>query len=99
MAHFSLASAYSAAAGKKPHPDLGNWLNHPSLASVLPYGINWFKNVHSTRRGADLAHAKLMGGSKKGTSTKPVTFEKADMLMKKAPAAWTELIKEWKKIL
>jgi hypothetical protein len=99
MAHLSLARAYSAAAGKKPHPDLGNWLNHPSLASVLPHGINWFKNVHDTRRGADLAHAKLMGGSKKGTSTKPVTFEKADLLMKKAPAAWAELILEWKKIL
>ena len=99
MAHFSMASAYVAAAGKKPHPDLGNWLNHPSLASVLPYGIKWFKNVHNTRRGADLAHAKLMGGRKKGISTKPVTFEEADMLMKKAPAAWAELLQEWKKIL
>jgi hypothetical protein len=97
--HSSLSSAYSAAAGKAPHPDFGNWLNHPSLAAVLARGVVWFRNVHKTRVGADLAHAKLKGGSKKGTPTKPVSFKKANALMKRAPAAWAELILEWKKIL
>ena len=99
MAHFSLASAYSAAAGKNPHPDFGNWLNHPFLARVLPHGINWYRSVHNARRGANLAHAKLISGSKKGASTKPVTFKEAETLMKKAVAAWAELLLEWKKIL
>jgi hypothetical protein len=34
-----LTGAYSVAAGKAAHPAFGNWLNHPSLASVLPYGV------------------------------------------------------------
>lgn len=92
-------SAYSKAAGKVSHPDFGNWLNHPLVATALPSGINWFGNVHKTRVGADLAHAKRKGLSKRGASTKPVTFEKADALMKRAPAARAELITEWKKTL
>jgi hypothetical protein len=64
-----------------------------------PHGINWFRNVHNIRVGADLAHAKLKGGSIRGASTKPVTFKVADTLMKKAPSAWAELILEGKKIL
>jgi hypothetical protein len=97
--HWSLVSAYSKAASKAPHPNFGNWVNHPLLATVLPNGSNWFRHVHNTRVGADLAHAKRKGGGKKGASTKPVTFGKADTLMKKAPAAWAELITEWKKSL
>jgi hypothetical protein len=98
-AHFSLAGAYSAAAGKNPHPDFGNWLNHPLLAQVLPHASNWFRDVHNIRVSTDLAHAKLRGGSKKGASTQPVTFKTAETLMKKAVAAYAELLLEWKKIL
>ena len=83
--HLSLASAYSAAAGKNPHPDFGDWVNRPLLAAVLPRAINWFRNAHKTRVGADLAHAKFRSGSKRGTSTKPVTFNKADMFDEKSP--------------
>ena len=93
--HPNLTSKYSKAAGGKSHPNLGNWLNNPELAKILPKGIMWFKEVHKTRVKTDLAHAR----GEKGAATKPVTFEKADKLMKNAPSALDELIKEWVKIL
>lgn len=97
--HPSLASKYSKAASGKSHPDLGNWLNNPELAKILPKGIMWFKDVHNTRVKADLAHAKTKARRRKGAATKPVTFRKADKLMKSALSALDELIKEWAKIL
>ncbi len=97
--HKQLTSHYSKAAGNKLHPDLGNWLNHPQLAMVLPKGIQWFKEVHNDRVKADLAHAKMKGGKANGKSTKPISYKKADNLIKRAKTAWAELISEWKKIL
>lgn len=97
--HPTLSSRYRKAAGKNPHPDLGNWLHNNALGNVLPNNIKWFKEVHNTRVKADLAHAKMKSPRRKGTPTKPVDFDKADKLMKKAPHAWRELIKEWEKNL
>jgi len=97
--HPVLASEYLKAAGNKPHPDLGNWLHNPNLANSLPKGITWFRDVHITRLEADLAHAKMKVRKRKGAATKPVTFNKANKLMKSAPKAWDELIKEWTKTL
>jgi hypothetical protein len=77
------------------HPDLGNWLNHPDLASTLPKGVTWFKEVHDARVRADLAHAK----SKKGAQTKPISYDAREKLRRRAPTAWVELITEWKNIL
>jgi hypothetical protein len=98
LRHPNLITAYSKAAGGS-HPDFGNWLNNPLLSKVLPKGIAWYKDVHNTRVAADLSHAKMKSGKKKGAPTKPVSFRKAENLMKKAQAAWAELIIEWKKIL
>jgi hypothetical protein len=97
--HKQLTSQYSKAAGNKPHPDFGNWLNHSQLAMVLPKGIQWFQEVHNNRVKADLAHAKIKGGKTKGKPTKPISYEKADKIVKRAKIAWAELISEWKKIL
>lgn len=94
--HPSLKIPFVAATpAKSTQPDYGNWLNHPALAAALPNSINWLKDVHSTRVKADLAHAK----SKKGKSTRPVSYRKKDALQHSAQACWAEIIREWKKIL
>jgi len=98
LKHPNLITAYSKAAAGS-HPDLGNWLNNPLLSKVLPKGIAWYKDVHNTRVAADLSHAKMKSGKKKGAPTKPVSFREAENLMKKSQAAWAELIIEWKKVL
>lgn len=85
----------TATPAKSTHPDYGNWLNHPALASVLPNAVKWFDDVHSVRVMADLAHAK----SKKGISTRPVSYRKKDSLQQSAQRCWAEIIREWKKIL
>lgn len=97
--HKQLTSHYSKAAGNKPHPDLGAWLDDPKLATALPKGIQWFKELHSNRVKADLAHAKMKGGKRKGKPTKPISYKKADNLIKRAKIAWAELILEWRKII
>jgi len=97
--HPLVSAPYRRAAGHALHPDFGNWLNHPDLAGILPKGIQWFREVHKTRVEADLAHAKIKKGKKKGVPTKPVTFKKAEALMRQAKMAWAELIIEWKNFL
>lgn len=94
--HPLLKTPFAAATPvKSAHPDYGNWLNHPALASVLPNAAKWFDDVHSVRVKADLAHAK----SKKGISTRPVSYRKKDSLQQSAQRCWAEIIREWKKIL
>jgi Reverse transcriptase (RNA-dependent DNA polymerase) len=93
--HPTTSAAFAKAAGSKAQPDIGNWLNNPALATALPKGHTWFKSVHDVRVTADLAHAK----SKKGSRTKPVSYETRDKLRKGAKIAWAELLKEWKLIL
>jgi hypothetical protein len=94
--HPSLKTPFATATpAKSTHPDYGNWLNHPALATALPNSINWLKEVHSARVKADLAHAK----SKKGKSTRPVSYKRKDALQHSAQAGWAEIIREWKKIL
>ena len=97
--HKQLTSHYFKAAGNKPHPDLGAWLDNPKLVMALPKGIQWFKGVHSNRVKGDLAHAKVKGIKRKGKPTKPISYKKTDNLIKRAKIAWAELILEWKKIL
>ena len=69
---------------------------NPTIAKVLPKGIDWLKEVHETRVKADLAHAK---GKKSGIATKPISFGKRDKLRREAQVLWAELIIEWKKII
>ena len=40
--HPTTSTAFTKAAGKKAQPDLGNWLNNPVLATVLPAGVKWY---------------------------------------------------------
>ena len=94
--HASLKAPFArATSANSAHPDYGNWLNHPALATTLPKSIIWLKDVHDTRVKAYLAHAK----SKKGKSTRQVSYRKKDQLQRSAQAGWAELIREWKKIL
>src|ERR1700730_2811336 len=93
--HPSTATAFRKATGGKPHPNIGTWLNNPALATALPQGQAWFKEVHDVRVKTDLAHAK----SKKGVRTKPVSYMRRDQLKRRAQMAWAELLKEWKSIL
>jgi hypothetical protein len=86
---------YKEAAGRKAHPDIGNWLNHPALGSALKVGTTWFKRVHDARVMGDLAHAK----SEKGKPTKPVSHDKARSLLGGGKVAWMELLTVWKTIL
>lgn len=97
QAHPTTAAAYTTAIPPKlHHPDWGNWLTNPAIATALPKGIDWLKEVHETRVKADLAHAK---GKKDGVATKPVSFRKRDKLRREAQVPWAELIVEWKKII
>lgn len=93
--HPTTATAFTKAAGKNAQPDLGNWLNNPALATVLPVGVKWYLAVHSARVEGDLAHAK----TKKGIPTKALSFKKRNRLMSGAQRAWAELIREWKKVI
>jgi hypothetical protein len=93
--HPGTATAFRKATGGKHHPDIGNWLNNPALATLLPKGRAWFKEVHDVRVKTDLAHAK----SKKGARTKPVSYARRDQLKRRAQMAGAELLKEWKSIL
>jgi hypothetical protein len=94
--HPRTAAAYVRAIPPgKHHPDVGNWLNNPAIAAVLPKSIPWFKTVHVARVKADLAHAK----SKRGVRTRPVSFRQREKVRKGSQAAWAGLIVEWKKII
>ncbi len=97
--HSSLSAEYIRVAGRSPPPDIGRWLRNQELVRVIPNAILWFQNVHDTRKASDMAHAKLRGSGRRGKPTKPIAFNKADSLMKKAPNAWKELFTEWKNIL
>lgn len=97
--HPKLNAAYRLAAGRDPHPDYGAWLWNPALKNILPKGIGWFRWVHKTRVGAQLAHATHRGGPKKGQPTRPVSTGTATRVFKSAPIAYAELINEWKVIL
>lgn len=97
--HVTLKPAYIAASGNKPNPDIGNWLENPALSNVLPTGISWFKDVHKTRVAADLAHARIKSGTRKGSPTKPINHRKIDKIMKQSKIAWAELIMAWVAIL
>jgi hypothetical protein len=93
--HPTTAAAFVKAAGKNAQPDLGNWLNNPTLAQILPVGVKWYLAVHGARVKGDLAHAK----TKKGAYTKALSFKERDRIMSGAQRAWAELIREWKKIV
>ena len=94
--HPKLSGPYKSAAGKNMNPDFGSWIMIPALSRTLPKGINWLREVHDTRVGSDLAHAKTRKG---GKPTSPVQHGKAERLFKQAIIAWAELITEWKTIL
>jgi len=94
--HTALVARFRQLSGKNHHPDLGVWVNEQAIARVLPKHIQWWRDVHRTRREADLAHAKA---KKTGVKTKPVDFKVADALWKRAQGAWAELMNEWKKLI
>lgn len=92
-----IVSAAFAKATKpgKANPDYGAWLNQNNLDAVVPTSKRWFLAVHNIRVKADLAHAK----SSKGESTRSVSYDQRDFLLKGAQAAWAQLVLEWGKIL
>ena len=96
LRHRLLAMAFSSATPTaSSHPDYGNWLKHPRLATVLPRSIGWLQDVHAARVKADLAHAK----SRKGRSTKPVSYGTRNRLKRGAQVAWAEIIRVWRTII
>jgi len=98
--HPKLKTAFAQAAGKKrDHPDLGAWLGNPALTSALPNSVAWFSDVHRTRVGSQLAHAKRSTGKFKGAPTQRVSFAKIRHILNEAATAWTELLTEWRKVL
>jgi hypothetical protein len=94
--HALLAAAFASATPPgSSHPDYGNWLKHPKVATFLPRSIAWLQSVHDTRVKADLAHAK----SKKGKSTRPISYGARNKIRREAQAAWAELIRVWKTVV
>ena len=93
--HTATAAAFTKAAGKNAQPDVGSWLWNPSLASLLPKGSKWYREIHNARVAGDLAHPK----TKKGHHTQALSPQDRDRLLRGARAAWVELISEWKTIL
>jgi hypothetical protein len=94
--HRLLTAAFASATPPgSSHPEYGNWLKHPMVATVLPRSIAWLQDVHATRVKADLAHAK----SKKGKSTRPISYGTRNKLRRAAQAAWAEIIRVWKAIV
>lgn len=96
--HPSLSASYRQNAGKNLHPDLGNWLRNKQLQIVLSSAIPWFQDVHNTRVGARLAHAKNKSGNRKGKRTRGIGFKKWDKLLREATLSWNILINQWTKI-
>ena len=96
MRHPTIGVAYTAAAGKNKHPDYGNWLNNGQFVATLPNSIKWFKQIHDERVTADLAHTR---DKKTGVTTKPISFKKAEKLMRPATVSWADLISQWKRHL
>ena len=96
--HPALRADYLAS--RKPGkavPDYGYWLRYKkAFVGVLPHAAVWFTDVHNLRVKVDLAHAK---DQKTGTHTRPVSFQQADSLFKKAQLSWAHLIREWINIL
>lgn len=96
--HTALSAPYAACtrAGKVV-PDYGAWLYHGNaLLGVLPRATVWLRDVHELRVQVDLAHAK---NQKTGLHTRPVSFNQAEFLFKRAQSSWAELIIEWISIL
>jgi len=78
-------------------PDYGQWLYYKNtLATVLPRCTTWLQGVHKARVKVDLAHAK---DQKTGVHTRPIEFDQAERLLRRAQLAWADLIREWIKIL
>ncbi|WP_333649528.1 hypothetical protein [Candidatus Binatus sp.] len=96
--HPLLHGQYILAAGSHPQPDWGNWLSQPFLSGVLTTAAPWFKTIHEARIGNQLAHAKVKKDSHSGKLTKPIGFAEMEKLMRPAPAAWADLIRESRKI-
>jgi len=94
-----LSSAYTAAAGGKPHPDWGAWIRDGNLIRALPKGSSWFVEVHDTRVASDLSHAKQRAGKSRGRPTRRIEHKEVDRLIKGAQKAWAELISQWVKFL
>jgi hypothetical protein len=93
--HPLLKGAYSAAKGRKHHPDLGAWLGQADLSTVTPVAAAWFKLVHDKRVLLDLSHAT----AKSGAPTAPIKRKDAEVLLKGSRAAWLELLRGWKPLL
>jgi hypothetical protein len=97
MRRLTIAAACTAAAGKNKHPAYGNWLtNVPFVATLPKRSIQWFQQIHDARVTADLAHTR---DKKTGVATKPISFRKAEKLMRPATVSWADLISEWKRHL
>lgn len=95
VSHPTYSGYYQNAAGRNAHPDYGNWLNNGHFAQALPDSLGWFQQVHEARVKADLAHAK----TKKGKSTKSISFERSDQLFNGGKRGWGELFREWRKVI
>jgi hypothetical protein len=97
LSHPTLKAAYLQAVHPKAKvPDLGNWLRNPVLTKQLPTAAKWFLEIHNARLAGELAHAKA---KYTGRATRPISFRKANKLLRGAQNAWAEMIKEWKNVL
>lgn len=96
--HPALQTEYASCIKKgKAVPDYGEWLYHKNLlAKALPRCAPWLQSVHKARVKVDLAHAK---DQKTGVHTRPIGFDRAESLFKRAQLSWAELIREWIKIV
>ncbi len=98
--HPSLTVAYQSAAqnNKKlacKHPDFGNWLNNGTFKLFFVNGASIFLEIHGARLESDLAHGRHKVGTGPNAQvrlTKPISFERADALLRKCRIAWAELL-------
>ena len=93
--HPTLQAAYVVAASKNAQPDYGNWLTNGAFTKQMGACADDLQTIHNARVKADLAHAK----SKKGKSTREISFDESRRLMRISQRAWVALIAEWQKIL
>jgi hypothetical protein len=97
--HPALMHAYQRATRPNyDHPDMGAWLNQADMARVVPTSTAWFKRVHEARLTL-VAHAVKQSGPNRGQFTKPISHNDAGTLMAGQRQAYSELLREWRKVL
>jgi hypothetical protein len=73
-------------------PDLGSWLNHADLTSVLSTSQPLFDSCHKKRVIAEVAHATI---KKTGQCTRPLGYKEAQKVVTNLRPAYLELLGEF----